>query len=44
MEKVELEIQHQNHTKKLQFFVTNLGVDNMILGNPFLAITNLELD
>ena len=44
MEKVELEIQHQNHTKKLQFFVTNLGADNMILGYPFLAITNPELD
>ena len=44
MEKVELEIQHQNHTKKLQFFVTNLGADNMISGYPFLAITNPELD
>ena len=43
-EKVELEIQHQNHTKKLQFFITNLGVDNIILGYPFLAITNLELN
>ena len=43
-EKVELEIQHQNHTKKLQFFVTNQGVNNMILGYPFLAITNPELD
>ena len=44
MEKVELEIQHQNHTKKLQFFITNLGVNNMILGYPFLAIINSELD
>ena len=43
-QKVELEIWHQNHTKKLQFFVTNLGSDNMILGYPFLAIANPELD
>ena len=43
-EKVELEIQHKNHTKKLQFFVTNLGTNNMILGYPFLAITNPELN
>ena len=43
-QKVELEIQHQIHTKKLQFFVTNLGSDNMILGYPFLAVTNPELD
>ena len=42
-EKVELEIWHQNHTK-LQFFITNLGTDNMILGYPFLTITNPELD
>ena len=41
---VELEIQYQNHTKKLQFFITNLGIDNMILGYPFLAIANPELD
>ena len=44
MEKVELEIQYQNHTKKLQFFDTNLGTDNMILGYAFLTITNPELD
>ena len=43
-EKVELEIQNQNHTKKLQSFITNLRVNNMILGYPFLAITNPELD
>ena len=44
MEKVELEIWYQNHTKKLQFFITNLEIDNMILGYPFLAIANPELD
>ena len=43
-EKVELKIQHQKHTKKLQFFVTNLGRDNMILGYPFLATVNPKLD
>ena len=43
-EKVELKIQHQHHTKKLQFFVTNLGIDNMILGYPILAIANPELN
>ena len=43
-EKVELEIWYQNHIKKLQFFITNLGIDNIILGYPFLAIADPELD
>ena len=41
---MELKIQYQNHIKKLQFFVTNLGINNMILGYPFLTIANPKLD
>ena len=44
MKKVELEIWYQNHIKKLQFFITNLVINNMILGYPFLTIANPELD
>jgi len=39
-----LEVQYNNETVPLLFFIMNMGSDSMLLGMPFLATYNPEID
>jgi hypothetical protein len=39
-----LDVTHNNKKERHTFYIIDLGKDHMLLGMPFLAATNLEID